>query len=96
MWLPPALLSFCRGRQASKRERRLSGEAVSGHPVRLYATAARTSAVALLVVGFNALSAEQQEEAFVEISELRLQRIVGEEVARLGEHPLTEHGAEQG
>lgn len=58
---------------------------MTGKPVRLYATGAPTSAVALLVVAFNALSAEQQEQVFQEISEFRLQRIAGEdgETARL-------------
>jgi hypothetical protein len=73
-YLRPAVAS-----RSSQRERKLSGTPVGGEPVRLYETAAPTSAVALLVVGFNALSVEQQEQAFQEISELRLQRIAGEE-----------------
>lgn len=66
--------------RSSKRERKLSGGKVTGEPVaRVYETGAPTSAVALLVVGFNALNVEQQEQAFQEINEFRLQRIAGEE-----------------
>ena len=38
-----------------------------------------TTAADLLVVGFGALSPEEQEEAFARIAELRVQRLAGEE-----------------
>lgn len=65
--------------RSSRRERKLSGASISAEPRPLYTSRAPTSAVALLIVGWNALSLGQQEEAFQEISELRLQRIAGEE-----------------
>ena len=65
--------------RSSRRERKLSGRPVAGTSAPLYTSRAPTSAVALLVVAWNALSGEQQEMAFEEISELRLRRIAGED-----------------
>ncbi|MEJ7567435.1 MAG: hypothetical protein WKF41_04135 [Gaiellaceae bacterium] len=62
----------------SRRERALSGTIVAKAPLPA-GPALPTSATALLLVVYNALSLEQQEDVFAEISELRLQRLAGAE-----------------
>jgi hypothetical protein len=67
------------GSRHSKRERALSGKVVDDGPIVEPASAPPASAVAVLLIAFNALNADQQDQAFAQISEARLQRIAGEE-----------------
>lgn len=63
----------------SKRERALSGRKIADGPVRrAFEAQVPTPASQILVLAFNALSAEQQEEVFRDIHELRLQHQAGE------------------
>jgi hypothetical protein len=59
------------------RERALSGNLGGGCVAREATSDAPTDAAALLILAFIALSLDQQERVYAELTELRLQRIVG-------------------